>query len=215
MGTDDNMTTFEDDLDTEDTEDDDTEDVDDFSDLDDDDAPAERRAKVSDKVKQKIDKANRDSAKREAALMGSLKEAWGAGALQQFPLADVSSIGLTGIDADAKAKFLTEVQAQHEAREHALAKAGYTRLDADGKPVEIKVDDAPAAPAGGSKVAAEAAAAMAWGKPVSGSETHATQTQILEKELLDNMKQGPKAVIDLMFKRVPGLLDFSTRRRQS
>ena len=212
MSDDDDLTTFEDDLDGDDG-DDGLDDVDDFADLDDDGAKPAARAKVSDKVKAKIDKTNRDAAKREAALMGSLKEAWGAEALHSYPLADFSSIGLTGIDGAAKEKFLTEVKAQHEAREHALAKAGYARLDADGKPVEIKVDDpAPANPAGSRIAAEQVTAAAAWGKPVSGSETHPTQTQMLEKELMDSMKQGPRQVIDTMFKRVPGLSDWATRR---
>lgn len=213
MSDDDDLTTFEDDLGDDLGDDDGLDNVDDFADLDDDGSKPVARAKVSEKVKAKIDKANRDAAKREAALMGSLKEAWGAEALTNYPLADISSIGLTGIDTAAKEKFLTEMKAQHEAREHALAQAGYTRLDADGKPVEIKTDDT-VVNAGGSRIAAEqAAAGAAWGKPVSGSETHPTQTQMLEKELMDNMKQGPRAVIDLMFKRVPGLSDFATRRR--
>src|SRR5690349_16750256 len=97
---DDDTTMYEDDLELGSDEDDDG---DDFSDLDGSEERERRTAQA--KVAQKFEREKAAQAQREAALMGSLKEAWAADALRDFPLADINSIGLTGIDAAAKEKF--------------------------------------------------------------------------------------------------------------
>lgn len=198
---DDETQDFEHDLDIDDT-DEEFEDVDEFSDLD-EEKPAAKRSQTSDKLRKKFEAEQRKAKEREGVLMGALKTSWGAEALAQYPLADLSAIGLTGINDEAKARFLDEVKAQHEAREAALAAAGYARVDSDGNP-------APAAAA--ASAAQEVAAASAWGKPVAGTEAHPSQTQMLEKELMESMQRGPAEVIKTMFKRVPGMVDFATRR---
>ena len=212
MGSDETTTDdidLEDDIDLDD-------DVDTFNDLDEtepDERPAQRQqAQV--KVKRVIEKERQQAQQREAALMGALKETWAADALAQYPLADVESIGLTGIDGEAKEKFLAEVKARHEVREHALAQAGYVRLDADGNPVEpvVVADGGQDAATVGSRVEAERQAAQSWGKPLSGTDVQHNERAVQEKELMDSMKSGPKAVIDLMFRRNKGLTDFITKR---
>ena len=209
MGSDD-LTTFEDDLELDDTDESDGED--DFTDLDLDDEKPAARQQTQAKVKQAFDKERQAAQKREAALMGSL-EAWAGEALAQFPLADVASIGLTGIDGAAKEKFLTEVKAQHEAREHALAEAGYVRLDGEGKPIE---------PAGGGRLPRHAGRGQhgrgrAPGRTVLGQAAlgHRRPGQHASpgREGTDGLDEaGPKAVIDLMFKRNPGLTDWIKRK---
>lgn len=211
MGPDDNdLITFEDDL--EDTDEDEDGEMD-FSDLNNDEETRERRA-AQGKVAQKFEREKAAAAQREAALMGSLKEAWGADALKEFPLADVGSIGLTGIDGAAKEKFLAEVKAQHEAREHALSEAGYVRLDNDGNPIERPepVDGGKPTPTVGSNVEAERQAAQSWGKPLSGTDVQPNERARQEKELMDAMKGGPREVINLMFSRNKGLTNFITRK---
>lgn len=209
MGSDDTETMYEDDLELDDE---DSGEVD-FADLESDEEAKERQ-QAQGKVAQKFEREKKAAAQREAALMGSLKEAWGADALKQYPLADVNSIGLTGIDAAAKEKFLAEVQAQHEAREHALAEAGYVRLDGEGKPIERPepVDGGKPTPTVGSNVEAERMAAQSWGKPLSGTDVQPNERARAEQELMESMQGGPKAVIDLMFKKNPGLTKWMSRK---
>lgn len=212
MGSDDTTTTDDIDLDLDD--DTDTDDLDlSLVDDDTDDRPAPRQQAQA-KVKRVIEKERQQAQQREAALMGALKETWAADALTQYPLADVESIGLTGIDGAAKEKFLAEVKARHEVREHALAQAGYVRLDGEGKPVEPApvADGSKPTPVVGSTVEAERQAAQSWGKPLSGTDVQVNTRAQAEKELMDSMKQGPKGVIDLMFKRNKGLSDWITRK---
>lgn len=210
MGRDDDMTMFEDDLETEDTDDDTEFQVDDFNDLDDDTEVKERRQAQA-KVKAKLDADRAKATQREAALMGSLKQAWASDALKDYPLADVDSIGLTGIDDAAKEKFLAEVKATHEAREHALAQAGYVRTDAEGNPIAPPAPEV-AAPASGSQIELERQAAAGWGKPLTGTDVQPNERAQNERELLESMTQGPKAVIDLMFKKNKGLTNWITRK---
>lgn len=210
MGSDDTTLDTDPDLDLDDDVDTDDLPVDTFDDLDDDTEVKDRRQAQA-KVAQKFEREKKAAAQREAALMDGLKSAWADDALKEFPLADVSAIGLTGIDADAKAKFLAEVKAQHEAREHALSEAGYVRLDGDGKPIE-RPEPAAAPTAAGSAIEAERQAAAGWGKPLTGTDVQQNERAMQEKELMDAMKGGPRDVINLMFKRNKGLTNFITRK---
>lgn len=210
MGRDDDMTMFEDDLEAEDTDDDTEFQVDDFNDLDDETEVKERR-QAQGKVKAKMDAEKAKAAQREAALMGSLKQAWASDALKEYPLADVDSIGLTGIDDAAKEKFLAEVKATHEAREHALAQAGYVRTDAEGNPIVPPAAEV-TPPAAGSQIELEKQAAAGWGRPLTGTDVQTNERAANERELLESMNQGPRAVIDLMFKKNKGLTNWITRK---
>jgi len=214
MGSDDTDTTFEDDLDLDDDTDADDDDF--VLGGDDDGGDGAAAIKRQEKVKKAIDKERQQAQQREAALMGSLKEAWGADAMAQYPLADVAGIGLTGIDAAAKEKFLTEVKAQHEAREHALAQAGYVRLDGDGKPIERPevADGGKPTPTVGSAIEAERQAAAGWGKPLTGTDAQHNVRAEQEREVMETMKQGPLAVAKLMVERGgQSFVDFASKRR--
>jgi len=202
-------TTFEDDIDI-DAELDTDDDVDTFDDLNDDGPKAAPKARSQ--IEQKLERERKAAQQREAVLMGGLKEAWAADALRDYPLADVNSIGLTGIDAAAKERFLAEVKATHEAREHALAEAGYVRLDADGKPLEPVAPAAAEVSVSGSAIEQERQAAAGWGKPLTGTDVQPNERAQAEREVLESMKGGPREVIDLLFKKNPGLSKWMTRK---
>lgn len=97
-------------------------------DLDDeDDAPAEPEAVAEPEAAPAEAPAapSNEAAQAEAVALGVVKEAWSDLAAEKYPLADLSSIGLTGVDKAARAVFTEAAKASHEAKIEALKAQGF------------------------------------------------------------------------------------------
>jgi len=129
------------------------------ADLDDeDDAPAEPEADAEPEAApaEAAPAPSAEAAQAEAVALAVVKDTWAEIAQEKYPLADVSAIGLTGVDKAARATFEEAAKASHEAKIEALKKQGFVYSPE-------AVDEA-------DQDARDEILANAWGRPVTGSQ---------------------------------------------
>lgn len=96
-------------------------------------------------------------------------------AKEKYPLADTSQIGLSGLNAEARTKYLADAEASHASELERLTKLGFV-YNPEG------AEDA-------GQAAKEAMLQAAWGTPVSGGQA-ATQDEKVMQAIEETVKAG-------------------------
>jgi len=110
--------------------------------------------------------AGAEAAAAAAVALNAVKDAWADNAKAQFPLADFAGLGIKGVDAAAKAAFMAEAAASHEAKVKEFKDLG---LVYDPAAAGRNTDDV-----------RDAALAAAWGVPVAGSTGPTVDQQVMD-----------------------------------